>query len=158
MKLIRNSRAQLDLSIYSIGLVILAGAFFIALSMKNVQYNERPFSEAFRLMSVMVNTEKAVSFITNSADYSVRNSIHFLENKGGLLNAECGEDYDGYRLWNSKYRGCYPSSEKIKAVILSDTKAKFEESLKFYPVQIPNMEYVYTLENKEDGETLELTA
>jgi uncharacterized protein YvpB len=93
-------------------------------------------------------------YIQQSAKRALQDTLYTLSDKGGTLAGSCGE-YDGYTLWNSETKDCFPSEDGLKEAISNDFKTKMDWYLGLYPVEnIPNLEFDYIVNS--DGGTYKI--
>ena len=127
----------LGVGILLVALVALTTAF-VQLTIKYDMENARGISYEigelqFYLIDLYTKGEKLLLYVDKSADYSFDEALLFFATKGFTAESECGE-YQGYTLWKSENKDCFPEEEKINEDFILLFKNKFRTYLENYPV------------------------
>ncbi len=126
----------LSVGILLVALVALTTAF-VQLTIKYDMENARGLKYEigdfqFYLINLYSKGEKLLLYVDKAADYSFDEALLYLATNG-FSEQECGE-YQGYTVWKSEDKECYPEEEEINEEFLVLFKNKFRTYLENYPI------------------------
>jgi D-alanyl-D-alanine dipeptidase len=131
MKFLRSRKAV----IFNIFIVIVT---LIALIYGYIMLNDKSDIDRtigvnqYEIFMVYQDGDKALSYLDDAADISLRNVVSDIQIKGGVDAAKCGRYY-GFNTWNAEQSGCIPDTDALVDFIAHSFAAEMEPRIIAYP-------------------------
>jgi hypothetical protein len=114
---------------------------YVASNAKVLQFDQKLGEKPATLLKTYEKGEVILYYIDESARHSLINSLYELAYSGGRATG-CGS-YEGYTMWNSPDRNCYPVF--IHTLAIADVKNRLQQRITAFPqenIQMPDYDMV----------------